>query len=167
MSQTAPAFYSRWQVGLHWLVVVLVALQYATSGSIGRTHDVSMSGLSPDKSDLFWHVVHNRVGLLIFAIMALRLCLRFWHGVPAGVTNMSSLQKKAAHLVHTLLYVTLMVQAFTGAVATYLWWPISVVHRNLFYVFAALVAVHILAAFWHHFMLKDETLKRMLKITKN
>jgi cytochrome b561 len=160
-----PLTYSRWQILLHWVIVLLVMLQYATSGSIARTHTVSMSGLAPDKSDLFWHVVHNRSGLLIFALMALRLAIRYWRGVPAPVAGISTAQAKAANIVHWALYATLMLQAFTGAVASYVWWPASRVHEVLFYVFASLVAVHIFAAFWHHFVLKDGTLRRIFAIT--
>ena len=126
-----------------------------------------MSGFAPNPSDLFWHVVHNRNGLLIFAIMALRLAIRYWRGVPKPVEGTPARQAKAANVVHHLLYATLMLQAFTGAVASYIWWPISLVHQNLFYVFAGLVAVHISAAFWHHFITKDETLRRMIKMTQN
>lgn len=162
-----PIAYSRTQIALHWLIVILVMVQYATSGSIARTHTVSMSGLAPDKSDLFWHVVHNRCGLLIFALMALRLAIRFFRGVPKPIEGTSLMQAKAANSVHLALYATLMGQAFTGAVASYIWWPMSNVHEILFYVFASLVAVHISAAFWHHFVRKDGTLQRIFAITKN
>jgi cytochrome b561 len=116
-----PSSYSRLQISFHWLIVVLVIVQYATSGSIARTHSVSISGLAPDPSDLFWHTVHNRNGLLIFALMALRLVIRFWRGVPQQVTGTSPVQKKVASAMHYLLYATLMCQAFTGAVASYVW----------------------------------------------
>jgi cytochrome b561 len=167
LSRLPPFRYSRLQIQLHWLVVLLVIVQYATSGSIARTHTVSMSGLAPSQSDLFWHIIHNRCGLLIFALMALRVLVRIWRGVPQPVTGVPLNQYKAASTVHHLLYATLMLQAFTGAVATYLWWPISIVHRNLFYVFVVLAALHILAAFWHHFIKKDDTLRRIVKMTGN
>ncbi len=46
--------YSVAQIVLHWLVVVLVILQYAASGAILRTHSVAMGGLAPSRSDLSW-----------------------------------------------------------------------------------------------------------------
>ena len=147
--------YSWAQIILHWLVVVLVIGQYATSGAILRTHSVSVGGLAPSRSDLFWHVVHNRAGLLIFAILCLRIALRFWQSAPAPLASTPPVQQKIAQFVHAGLYLVLGLQAFTGAVATYFWWPISIVHVILFKVFLALVAVHIAAALWHQFKLQD------------
>lgn len=153
--------YSWAQISLHWLVVALVILQYATSGAILRTHSVSISGLAPARSDLFWHVVHNRVGLLIFLVLCMRIALRFWQGEPAQQTSTSLTQQKVARFVHAGLYLVLGLQAFTGAVATYFWWPISIAHVFLFKVFLGLVTLHIAAAIWHQFKLKDGILWRI------
>ena len=153
--------YSWAQIILHWLVVALVILQYATSGAILRTHSVSMSGLAPSRSDLFWHVVHNRAGLLIFLVLCMRIALRFWQGAPAPLTSTSPNQQKLAYAVHACLYLVLGLQAFTGAVATYFWWPISTAHVILFKVFLGLITLHIAAAIWHQFALKDGILWRI------
>jgi cytochrome b561 len=153
--------YSWAQISLHWLVVALVMLQYATSGAILRTHSVSMSGLAPSRSDLFWHVVHNRVGLLIFLVLCIRIALRFWQGTPSPLANTPPMQQKIAQFVHAGLYIVLGLQAFTGAVATYFWWPISIAHVILFKVFLGLVALHIAAAIWHQLRLKDGILWRI------
>ncbi len=158
---TVIARYSWSQIGLHWLVVALVILQYATSGAISRTHSVSMGGLAPSRSDLFWHVVHNRVGLLIFLLLCIRIALRLWHGAPSPLANTPPVQQKIAQFVHAGLYLVLGLQAFTGAVATYFWWPISIAHVILFKVFLGLAALHIAAAIWHQLKLKDGILWRI------
>ncbi len=36
-------------------------------------------------------------------------------------------------------------------------------HKVLAYVLAALVVVHILGALWHHFVKKDDVLRRMIR----
>jgi cytochrome b561 len=158
---TVMARYSWAQIILHWLVVVLVVLQYATSGAILRTHSVSISGLAPSRSDLFWHVVHNRAGLLIFLVLCIRIALRLWQGVPAPTSTTTAFQQKFAQFVHAGLYLVLGLQAFTGAVATYFWWPISVAHVLPFKVFLSLVTLHIAGAIWHQFTLKDGILWRI------
>jgi cytochrome b561 len=158
---TVMARYSWAQIILHWLAVVLVVLQYATSGAILRTHSVSISGLAPSRSDLFWHMVHNRVGLLIFLVLCIRIALRFWQGTPSPLVNTPPMQQKIAQFVHASLYLVLGLQAFTGAVATYFWWPISIAHVILFKIFLGLVTLHIAAAIWHQFKLKDGILWRI------
>jgi hypothetical protein len=39
-----------------------------------------------------------------------------------------------------------MAQALTGAVASYLWWPMSVAHRAMFSALVALLALHLAVA---------------------
>jgi cytochrome b561 len=63
------------QVLLHWLVVALILEQYVTSGAIRRTHDALMMGQQPTSSDLLLHMIHNRGGILITGLVALRLAL--------------------------------------------------------------------------------------------
>jgi hypothetical protein len=60
----APHSYHWCQVALHWLVAALVATQYATGGSIGRTHSAVAHGGKAEPLDLLLHAIHNRVGLL-------------------------------------------------------------------------------------------------------
>jgi cytochrome b561 len=130
----------RWsQIGLHWLVVAGLIVQYATSGAIGRTHHVP----EPDPWDLFLHSVHNRLGLAIFVIVMLRLALRLRYGRPAWSTAMPRWKDRLATGVHAAFYVILAAQALTGAIASYRWWPMSAVHRWLFLALLITVALHL------------------------
>ncbi len=149
------------QIALHWLIVLLVISQYATSGSIVRTHKVGMAGLAPSKTDLFLHMLHNRIGLLIFCLLAALFALRWLKGTPPSANAPNSWQENLSKFVHVGLYGILGLQAVTGAVATYFWWPISTAHRYLFWVFMALVLLHAAAALWHQFSLKDGLLWRI------
>ena len=149
------------QITLHWLLVLLVIGQYATSGSIARTHHAGAAALAPSKSDLFLHMLHNRFGLLIFCLLAALFGLRWLKGAPPSANEQHSWQEKLSQFVHFGLYGILALQAVTGAVATYFWWPISTAHRYLFWVFMALVLLHAAAALWHQFSLKDGLLWRI------
>lgn len=157
-----PEKYSRLQIGLHWLVVLMVGVQYATSASIARTHEAVLKGLQINPWDHFLHSVHNRCGMLILAIMLLRLGLRYWQGVPPPPVGQTAMMERFAGFVHMAIYGTLILQAITGMVASYIWWPASAVHRPLFYVFAALAALHVFAAFWHQWVRRDGLLRRMM-----
>lgn len=156
-----PLAYTRTQIALHWLVAGLVLAQYATSGAIVRTHGVHLIGQRPSPNDLVLHTLHNRVGLAIVALMAGRFALRLWVGVPAPGDAAEASAGGIARGVHLAFYAVLIAEGAAGAVASYLWWPISAVHVILFKVLLALVAIHVVAALWHEFARKDTVMRRM------
>ena len=135
--------------------------QYATSGAILRTHAYRPLGQRPDPFDLTLHSVHTRVGLAIFALVALRLVLRFFMGAPNWQTSLPPWRKRLSAFVQYGLYAVLLAQAATGATATYLWWPASVAHKGLFYILLVLLAAHLAGAAWSFVTRPRETLFRM------
>lgn len=157
-----PHSYHWCQVALHWLVALLVAVQYATSGSIGRTHDAAAQSLKPEPFDLTLHAVHNRVGLVILGLMLVRLAMRLLVGVPDPHGLKLDWRFRLARATHVGFYVILLAQASTGAIASYLFWPVSAVHVVLSNVLLALIALHASAAFWHFLIARDGAMERML-----
>ena len=164
LTKLAPHTYHWCQVMLHWLVALLVAAQYATGGSIGRTHEAAAQGLKAEPSDLILHATHNRIGLLILGLMLVRLAMRLLIGVPNSSGLRSGWRFRLARATHTGFYVILIAQASTGAIASYLFWPVSTVHVTLSKVLLALIALHASAAFWHFFILRDGAMERMLTL---
>jgi cytochrome b561 len=146
---------------LHWLAAGLVLAQYATSGAIVRTHTIHLIGRRPSATDLVLHTLHNRVGLAIVALMLGRFALRLWVGAPAPSNAAGAVAYWLAQAVHLAFYAVLIGEGLTGAIATYLWWPISAAHVILFKVLLALVTIHVAAALWHEFVRKDATIRRM------
>jgi cytochrome b561 len=163
-SAAGPIVYSHTQIGLHWVVAALVLGQYATSGAITRTHQVRMIGQKISASDLTLHILRNRLGLLIVALMGLRLLVRWRQGAPAPLSDQRSWEARLASAAHWGFYALLIEQGVTGAVATYFWWPISAAHVVLFKVFLALLVVHVAAALWRTFVKRDGTLARMIRV---
>lgn len=149
------------QIALHWLIVALILVQYATSGAIVRTHEAVAAGGKPGPTDLLLHVVHNRSGLIILALMFCRVAARVWFRSRRRADEGPALSW-AAQVGHAALYALIIAQGLTGAIASYLWWPISIVHVVLFKVLLAAVAGHIAMAFWHQFVWKDGTMRRMV-----
>ena len=153
------------QVVLHWAVVVLVAVQYASGGSIERVHHAEAHGHAPAPLDLALHAAHNRSGLLILVFMLARLALRRRLGAPEPlgyVTNgPSAWQCRLARLMHASLYAVLLSQGVTGAVASYLSWRAAPVHALLADVTLGLVALHAAAALWHSVTDWERTWRRM------
>ena len=158
------ARHSAVQIALHWLVVLLIAEQYVTSAAILRTHGYRPLGKPPDPLDITLHTVHSRVGLTIFALVALRLFLRLIGVVPAWRPPLPSWRMRLSSAVHYSLYVVLLSEAAAGAVASYIWWPMSVAHRALFWALLALLVLHLGGAALSFAMRPRETLYRITAI---
>ena len=170
-SWSAPARF------FHWLVAALVLVQIALGLAAIAWR------LSPAKLSLF--VWHKSVGLLILAIMALRLLWRLTHptpGLPAGTPEW---ERRAARASHLLLYVVMIALPLSGWVIASasgipfsIFWQVPLpqivatdkaiadaaarVHLWLLIVFAALVVVHVAAALRHHYVKRNDVLLRML-----
>jgi len=160
----APRTYHWCQIALHWLVALLVAAQYATGGSIERTHHAVAHGLEAKPSDLFLHKIHNRTGLIILGLMLVRLAMRLMIGVPDPPGPKSDWRVRLARMVHLSFYAILIGQASTGAIASYFFWPVSVVHVALSKILLALIMLHASAALWHFFVLRDGAVERILTL---
>ena len=163
MRRRRPPFeYDRIQILLHWGVVALVIAQYATSGAIVRSHGPRLIGQRPEPFDLVLHTAHNRVGLLLVAVMVGRLGYRIFAGAtPSGDAAKNPLAVRAAAFVHGAFYFVLIAEGVTGAIASYFWWPISAAHVILFKMLLALVAAHLSAVVWRSLVLRDGAMRRM------
>ena len=164
LTKRAPQAYHWCQITLHWLVALLVAAQYATGGSIERTHHAAAHGLEVQPFDLILHKLHNRTGLIILALMLVRLAMRLSIGVPDQLGPKSDWRVRLARAAHLSFYAILIMQASTGAIASYFFWPVAAVHVALSKVLLALIALHACAALWHFFIVRDGAMERMLTL---
>lgn len=161
----------------HWLTLLLLI------GSFTIAYSMVGMRISPQKLVLYSY--HKWVGVTIFLIVILRLAWRLRNPPPALPDNMSALQHRLAGLSHFLLYTILIVMPLTGWVMSsarnlplvylgliYIPSPFGVnqalgdamitVHFILSLTLLFLVSVHVLAALQHHFILRDDVLRRML-----
>ena len=143
-------------------MAALVLEQYATSGAIVRTHTLHTIGQRQSPTDLVLHVAHNRLGLLLTALMAVRLGYRLWAGTPAPPASRAgrSWTGTVASSVRAAFYAVLICEGAAGAVASYLWWPASALHVVLFKALLGLLALHVGAILGHH-LLGTPVLDRM------
>lgn len=173
----APRRLNSRAIFLHWLMFLL----FITALTGIEYRDILPAG-DPLKRTLRY--VHIYTGQLIFVFAVLRVFIRFRYPVPPashGVLWMAW----SALLVHGLMYVVMFSQPITGVLfmqagdkqLSWFGWvlpqlitpspqvhfAIKDVHQwvgNSFYV---LVAVHATGALWHHFGLKDDSLRNMLR----
>lgn len=167
--------YSKPAVFFHWAIVLLIALAYLA---------IEVRGPKGSESRVFWSNVHFWAGSLVLAIAVLRLTWRLWRGAPADIDSNRAMLF-LARLAHLALYLFIFVQPLLGilminaggrpVMLAGLDWPIrlmgadSSVHDalhaahvfigNLFY---WVIGLHALAALAHHFLWRDNTLRRMI-----
>ncbi len=163
---------------LHWLIVVLLIVQFIFAWimpHIGRTVPVSTL------IDL-----HLWFGTLILFVAVIRLVWRATHPDPVPVDGLPPWQHASARIVHWLLYLLLFVVPILGWVNAS-WRGMPVTFFGLFelpklvatrapgwrftgglhgllanYLMLALVGIHVTAALYHHFIRRDGVLQRML-----
>ena len=162
--------------GLHWLMAVLIL------GLLGLGMYMQDLPLSPQKLVLYsWH---KWAGVTVFMLVWLRLAWRVTHRPPALPESMSPLMRLAAHAGHLALYVLMVAIPLSGWLMSSakgfqtVWFGVlpipdlvgrdkalgdllQEVHEALNVLLMLTLAGHVAAALWHHFVLKDDTLRRM------
>lgn len=165
----------------HWLLAVLILAMFV----LGWTAE--SYPMSPTKLKLFG--LHKSTGLVILALVVLRIAWRAFDPAPALPADTSALERILAHATHRLLYVLMVAMPLSGWVINsaadfplkiYGWIRVphiapaseslqtsaEVVHLTLFWIMALLVGIHVAAALWHHFERRDTILRRMLPFTR-
>ncbi|MDX8399961.1 MAG: cytochrome b [Gallionellaceae bacterium] len=173
--------YSKTAVMLHWLMALLIFVAFPLG--------MYMHGLrlSPIKLQLYSY--HKWLGVTVFAFAILRLAWRATHTPPALPAVLPHWQKVASQTTHYLLYVLIFVVPLSGWLMSSakgfktVWFGVlplpdllaknkalghllTTVHESLNYILLALVVMHVAAALKHHFIDKDDVLKRMSPIGK-
>lgn len=176
-ASTAPTRYSRGSIAMHWLMLVLMAAVYAL---------IEFRGIAERGSDLRegmkW--LHFSLGLSIFLLVWVRLALRWRGGTPPIVPAPPRWQSALAHAGHGLLYLLMLVMPILGwAILSAEGHPVSLFglplpalvgksgslaeqledwHKLIGTIGYWLIGLHAAAALLHHYLLRDNTVRRML-----
>lgn len=153
-----PSGYSRLQIGLHWLIALLILAAWLTHDAMEDAFEARLESglLSPN--------LHAILGLSVFALVLLRLAVRRRHGAPAPVPGGSALIEAAALWGHRLLYALMILTPLGGALT---WFggieALGEGHELLGNALLLVAFGHALAAIAHQVLLRDGTLTRMLR----
>ena len=93
-------------------------------------------------------MAHKYAVIVIGLLIAVRLGLRFLNP-QQGDAGHRSWQTKAASTVHRALYLSVLGQAATGFVSSYLWKGVVPFHQMLWNLTLTLVNLHVLAVAIH------------------
>jgi len=176
MKSTAQR-YGALSIGMHWLMLALLVAVYAC---------IELRGIYPKGSDLreamkMWHFM---LGLSVFALVFVRIALRVAGRTPPIVPEPSRWQHALAALVHLAIYAFLIVMPLLG------WLVLSAdnepvpffglqlpalvgpdkalahqleeIHETIGTIGYYLIGLHAAAALLHHYVMRDNTLLRML-----
>lgn len=170
-----PARYARLSIGLHWLMLLLIAAVYATIELKGNF----AKGSEPRELLKHWHFM---LGLAVFALVWLRLLARRFS--PAPRVAGAAWEKALARAMHWSLYGLMIGLPLLG------WLTLSAagkpipffglnlpglvapnpdlasqfkeLHETLGQVGYWLIGLHAAAALFHQYVHHDDTLQRML-----
>lgn len=167
-------------VVLHWLTVLCLML--AATLILVRTQ---IDGRAARQALL---EAHRHFGLAVLALFCIRVGTRLRRRRLPLATAMSRVVRGAATAVHLALYLLLLALPMLG-------WALSsaedkpvhmlgltlpaliqpsfdladrllVWHRSAAWVLLGLASLHLVAALWHHFILRDDVLRDMLRVRR-
>lgn len=176
-SLTKNAHYHKLSIGLHWLMLFLLIAVYATI----ELREFFPKGSDPRKAMKMWHFM---LGLSVLAFAVVRLIVRLRNPTPAIVPAPPKWQAMIANLMHFALYGLMLgmpiagwlilsgeaqVIPFFGFELPPLMAPnkelahqIEDLHVTFGKTGYFLIGLHALAGLYHHYVVKDNTLRRML-----
>lgn len=168
---------------LHWSIVLLILPQYFLFEGAEELPEGSQQ--AAQLLDL-----HKSIGMLVLMLAVVRIAWKIVNRSQPAPLGDVAWQRKAAAAGHGLLYLLILAQPLTGwimasagdsPVSLFGWvsFPALVgpgkdlhetmeeVHEVLFWLMVAVAAAHIAAALFHHWVLKDDTLRRMLPFLRS
>ena len=149
-------WYSKTQIVLHWITVALVIAQYVLHDSIANAWELIQSGRPISFDPLV--LSHVAGGIFIALIVLIRLRLKYINAhEPKDL-----LSNRLSNIAHKLLYALLMMIVLSGGTAWFFRIDAAANAHNLFKVLLLITVLgHVLAALYHHFIVKDGLLNRM------
>lgn len=155
-----PSGYSRPQIALHWIVFVLIALQYILHDAMSEAWEIVEEGGAVAFDPLV--AGHVLGGLLVLGLVIWRLALRARRGAPPPPEAEAPALKLVAKATHGGLYLLMILMPVSGAVA---WFrgaeQAAEAHEVLRIVLLALIGLHIAGALYHQFVLRSGLMTRM------
>ncbi len=169
--------YHKLSIGLHWFMLLLLIAVYATI----ELRELFPKGTDARKAIKMWHFM---LGLSVLGFAVLRLLIRLRNPTPAIIPAPPAWQALLANVMHIALYGLMIGMPLAGwlilsgegqaipffglelppliAPDKALAKSIEELHETAGLVGYYLIGLHALAGLYHHYFVKDNTLKRML-----
>jgi cytochrome b561 len=175
--KNTTARYGTLSTGIHWLMLLLFVAVY---GSI-ELRELYEKNSDPREALKTWHFM---LGMLVFLLVWLRIAARFSGPTPSIRPEPAAWQQLSAKLLHLALYALMiampisgwLVLSASGKVIPFfglelpalieenkdLAKQIKELHEFVGTTGYYLIGLHVIAALYHHYIKRDDTLTRML-----
>lgn len=169
--------YSNLSIAMHWLMLLLLVAVYASI----LLREVYPKGSDPREALKVWHFM---LGLSVFGLVFLRIAFRFLGTTPRIVPAPPHWQHLLAIGMHLALYLFMIGMPLLGwltlsaagkpipffGLELPAIWPedkdfartLKDLHETIGEVGYYLIGLHAVAALFHHYFVRDNTLRRML-----
>lgn len=169
--------YAPSQILFHWMIFILIVLTYAA---------MELKGFVPNGSIArdWLKVAHYTLGVSVMVLMLIRIILKLTHHEPGIVPAPPRWQTIISKLVHGVLYLMFISLPLFGVLSLYCgnvgWsffsYPMPVsgsansvmqhdlknIHELIANTGYFIVGLHAAAAIFHHYIMRDNTLIRMM-----
>lgn len=170
--------YDRVWRGLHWLMALAIVVLLALIEIKGELPKGPIKSLMVD--------VHKQLGVAVFILVWWRLVWRWKHRIPPITPALSRSMAGVSHVAHVLLYAAMIVIPALGVLfkqargdsVNFIGWTLPAIlndgsalqyaktlknlHENLGTALIWLIVLHAVAVLYHHWLRRDDTLRRML-----
>lgn len=173
--------YGSLSIGLHWMMLLLLVGVYTCV----NLHEFFPKGSDLRKLLMTWHFM---LGLSVLVLVFLRLAIQIGSVIPRIAPEPPQWQNLSAGLMHVALYALMIGLPLSGwlilsaagktipffglelpaliSESKSLAKPIKEIHETVGTLGYFLVGLHAAAALVHHYLIKDNTLRRMLPLHK-
>ncbi len=153
--------YSALQIGLHWATALLIAANYFISDGMGEALDAHLAGDPVVGLTPVWHVW---AGSVLLVLVIARLAVRFLTGAPQ-TPGRKTLAERAADVGHWVLYGLMLATPALGAL-TWFGKLDSTGDLHVLVMNALMITIlgHAAMAIFHHYVLKDRLLAKMIPL---
>ena len=170
--------YGSMAIAIHWLVALAVFGLFGLGyWMVDLTYYHDWYNKAPD--------IHRSIGMLLLAVMVFRVVWKWLNASPSAPSGHKRWEVRSAQAAHTLLYLLLFVAMASGylistadgsSISVFGWFevpsltgqtkkmeePAGTVHYWATWAIIVLSAIHAAGALKHHFIDRDNTLRRML-----
>jgi len=179
--QNTENHYGKVSMAFHWLMLLLLVAVFAT---------IELRVMYPKGSEPREAIkaLHFLLGMIVFILVWIRLALRVRQTIPKVSPAMSSKQELLAKAMHITLYAFMIIMPILGWITVttagkeLLFLGLEVpgimttdkdlahqfedIHQTIGELGYYLIGLHAIAALFHHYVQKDNTLTRMLPFKK-